>query len=56
MASSVFGPYHGVLHEYAHTKCIGLILTQWVMMIALGLGVITPQPKLYHTHGIVFFA
>ncbi len=39
--------------EYAQTKCIGAILTPWAMMIVLGLGVITPQPELYHAYGIV---
>jgi len=51
MAWSGFGPYHGIWHEYAQTKCIGAILTPWAMTIALGLGVITPQPKLYHAYG-----
>ncbi len=53
MAWSGFGPYHGMWHEYAQTKCIGTILTPWMMTIALGLGVITPQPKLYHAYGRV---
>ena len=48
MAWSGFGPYHGMWHEYAQTKCIGAILTPWAMTSALGLGVITPQPELYH--------
>ena len=52
MAWSGVGPYHGMWCECAQAKCIGAILTPWVMMIALGLGVITPQPKLYqHTYG-----
>ena len=51
MVWSGFGPYHGIWHEYAQTKCIGAILTPWAMMIALGLGVITPQPELYHAYG-----
>ncbi len=52
MTSSGFGPYHGMWREYAQTKCIGAILR--AMMIALGLGVITPQPKLYHAYSRVF--
>ena len=51
MAWSGFGPYHGMWHEYAQTKCIGAILTPWAMMFALDSGVITPQPELYHTYG-----
>jgi hypothetical protein len=54
MASSDFGPYHGMWHEYAQTKCIGAILTSWAMTIALGLGIIMPQPELYHAYGRVF--
>ena len=48
LASSGFGPYHGMWHEYDQTKCIWAIPTPWAMMIALGLGVLTPQPELYH--------
>ena len=51
MAWSGFGPYHGMWREYTQTKCIGAILTPWAMTIALGLGVITPQPELYHAYG-----
>jgi len=51
MASSGFGPYHGMWHEYIQTKCIGTILTPWVMTIVLGLGVTTPQHELYHAYG-----
>ena len=51
MVWSGFGPYHGMWREYAQTKCIGAILTPWAMTIALGLGVITPQPELYHAYG-----
>jgi hypothetical protein len=51
MAWSGFGPYHSMWCECAQTKCIGAILTPWAMMIALGLGVITPQPELYHAYG-----
>jgi hypothetical protein len=51
MVWSGFGPYHGIWREHAQTKCIGAILTPWAMTIALGLGIITPQPELYHTYG-----
>ena len=51
MAWSGFGPYHGMWREYAQTKCIGVIPTPWAMTIALGLGVITPEPELYHAYG-----
>ncbi len=50
MTWSGFGPYHGMWREYAQTKCIGAILTPWAMSIALGLGVIMPQPELYHAY------
>ena len=53
MAWSGFGPYHGMWCEYAQTKCICAIFTPWAMMNALGLGVITPQPELYHAYGRV---
>ena len=52
MAWSGFGPYHGMWREYTQIKCIlGAILTPWVMTIVLGLGVIMPQPELYHAYG-----
>ena len=51
MAWSGFGPYHGMWHEYAQIKCLGAIPIPWAMTIALGLGVITPQPELYHAYG-----
>jgi hypothetical protein len=51
MVLSGFGPYHGMWLEYAQTKCIGAIPTPWAMTIVLGLGVITPQPELYHAYG-----
>ena len=50
MACSGFCPYYGMWREYAQTKCIGVIPTPWAMMIALSLGVITPQPELYHAY------
>jgi hypothetical protein len=36
MASSGFGPYHGLWHDDAPTKCIGVIPTPWMMTRALG--------------------
>jgi hypothetical protein len=51
MVWSGVGPYHGMWCECAQAKCIGAILTPWAMMIALGLGVITPQPVLYQAYG-----
>ena len=53
MAWSGFGPYHGMWHEYAQTKCVGAILTPWAMTIALDLGVIMPQLELYHTYAFI---
>jgi len=43
MVWSSFGPYHGMWREYTQTKCIGAILTPWVMTIVLGLGIIMPR-------------
>jgi hypothetical protein len=43
MASSGFGPYHGMWLEDAQTKCIGVIPTPWVMTHALGLVSFHPQ-------------
>ena len=54
MASSGFGPYHSMWHEDATSKWIGAIPTPWVMMFVLGLGVLTPQPELYHAYGGYF--
>ena len=51
MVWSGVGPYHGMWCECAQAKCICAILTPWAMMIALGLGVITPQPGLYQAYG-----
>jgi hypothetical protein len=53
MASSGFCPYHSMWHEDARSKWIGAIPTPWVMMIALGLGVLTTHPELYHAYGRV---
>jgi hypothetical protein len=40
-------------HEDAPSKWIGAIPTPWAMMFALGLGVLTPQPEIYHAYGRV---
>jgi hypothetical protein len=53
MASSGFCPYHSMRHEDAQMKWIGVISTPWVMMIALGLGVLGTHPELYHADGRV---
>jgi hypothetical protein len=37
MASSGFGPYHGLWYDDARTKRLGVIPTPWTMMDALGL-------------------
>jgi hypothetical protein len=37
MASSGFGPHHGLWHDNAPTKRIGLMPTPWTMADALGL-------------------
>ena len=55
MTLSGFGPYYGMWCEDAPSKWIGAIPTPWVMMFVLGLGVLTPQPKLYHAYGIELF-
>jgi len=45
MASSGFGPYHGMLLEDAQTKCVIVIPTPWLMTHALGLVQFPPQHK-----------
>ena len=42
MVPSGFGPYHGLGIENATTTCIGIIPTQWVMSLALGLVYVLP--------------
>ncbi len=37
MATSGFGPYHGLWLDDTPTKCMDVMLTQWTMMDALGL-------------------
>ena len=56
MAWSCFGPYHSSMWcEDAPSKWIDAITTAWAMMLlGLGFGVPTPQPKLYHTYARVF--
>jgi len=36
MATSGFGPYHGLWLDDAPTKCTGVIPTPWMMTRALG--------------------
>jgi hypothetical protein len=38
MVVSYFGPYHRLVHGDAPTKHAGVIITPWVMPLALGLG------------------
>jgi hypothetical protein len=40
MVVSGFGPYHHLVHDDAPTERAGVILTPWVMPLALGLGAI----------------
>jgi hypothetical protein len=57
MALSSFGPYHDLWHKDIPSKCIDITPTPTLgaMMHALGLGVLTPQPEIYHTYGTVIF-
>jgi hypothetical protein len=43
MASSGFGPYHGMSLDDAQTKCVGVIPTPCAMTHALGLVQFPPQ-------------
>ena len=43
MASSGFGPYHGMSLKDAQTKCVGVIPTPCAMTHALGLVLFPPQ-------------
>ena len=45
MASSGFGPYHGMSLEDAQTKCVGIIPIPWEMTHVLGLVQFPPQHK-----------
>jgi hypothetical protein len=56
MASSGFGPYHGLWRKDTPTKRIDITTpTSGAMMHALGLGVLAPQPKIYHTYSTAIF-
>jgi hypothetical protein len=55
MAQSGFGPYHGQWPMYTPSKHIIVTSTSEEMMRVLGLGVLTPQPKLYHAYGTAIF-
>jgi hypothetical protein len=55
MAVSGFGPYHGLWCKDAQSKRIVVTPTSRVMMHALGLGIFTPQPKLYHPYSTANF-
>ncbi len=51
MARHGFGPYYGLWHMDTPSKCIVITpISRW-MMRALSVGVLMPQPKLYHTYG-----
>jgi hypothetical protein len=51
MVLSGFGPYHGLWHKDTPTKCIDITPTLGTMRHVLGLGVLPPQPKVYHAYG-----
>jgi hypothetical protein len=55
MASSGFGPYHGLWRGNTPSKRINITTTSVAMICAVGLGVLTPQPENYHQYGTVFF-
>jgi hypothetical protein len=55
MAWSSFGPYHGLWRKNTPSKHIVVTSTSGGMMRALGLGILTPQPKLYHAYGTAMF-
>ena len=55
MASSSFGPYHGMWRSDTASKRIAVTTTSVAMICAVGLGVLTPQPANYHHYGTVFF-
>ncbi len=46
MVWSGFGPYHGLCHQDTQCKHIHITPTLGAMTHALGLGILTPQPKL----------
>jgi hypothetical protein len=55
MASSSFGPYHGLWRCDTASKRIAVTTTYAAMICAVGLGVLMPQPANYHHCGTVFF-
>jgi hypothetical protein len=55
MASSGFGPNHGLWHKDTPTKHIDITPTSGVMTHALGVGILAPQPKIYHTYSTAIF-
>jgi hypothetical protein len=55
MVLSGSGPYHGLWHKDTPTKHIDITPTLGVMTCALGLGSLTPQPKIYHAYGTAIF-
>ncbi len=55
MASSGFGPYHGLWHNDAPSKRVVITPTSGRMMRAFVLVVFTPQPGLYHAYGTAIF-
>jgi hypothetical protein len=48
-------PYHGQWHKDTPTKRINITLALGVMIRALGLGFLAPQPKIYHAYGTTIF-
>ena len=55
MALIGFGPYCGLWHGDAPTKCTDVILTSGGMMCALGLAVLALQPVYSHLLGSAVF-
>jgi hypothetical protein len=55
MALSSFGPYYGLWHKETPTKHIDITPTLGAITHALGLGILTPQPKTYHTYSTAIF-
>jgi hypothetical protein len=55
MVPNSFGPYHGLWHKDAQTKCIDVTPTSGAMTHTLGLGILAPQPKIYHAYGTAIF-
>ncbi len=55
MALSDFGPYHGLWHKDTQTKRIDITPTSRAMTHVLGLNILAPQPKIYHTYSTAIF-